>query len=80
MSVRQNMEADRQRHEAERQKKKAEELAPYIEKAMARKTFMKELADDEIPNVVALGRQIVDKGDGVQQSIGSAMRNAKGAD
>ncbi|HAC58034.1 LLM class flavin-dependent oxidoreductase [Parvibaculum sp.] len=67
-------------HEAERQKKKAEELAPYIEKAMARKTFMKELADDEIPNVVALGRQIVDKGDGVQQSIGSAMRNAKGAD
>ncbi|MFN4230930.1 LLM class flavin-dependent oxidoreductase [Parvibaculum sp.] len=67
-------------HEAERQKKKAEELAPYIEKAMARKTFMKELADDEIPNVVALGRQIVDKGDGVQQSIGSAMRNAKSAD
>lgn len=67
-------------HEAERQKKKAEELAPYIEKAMARKTFMKELADDEIPNVLALGRQIVDKGDGVQQSIGSAMRNAKSAD
>lgn len=66
-------------HEAERQKKKAEELAPYIEKAMARKTFMKELADDEIPNVLALGRQIVDKGDGVQQSIGSAMRNAKSA-
>lgn len=49
-------------HEAERQKAKAEELAPYIEKAMKRKQFMKELADDEIPNVVALGRQIVDQG------------------
>jgi alkanesulfonate monooxygenase SsuD/methylene tetrahydromethanopterin reductase-like flavin-dependent oxidoreductase (luciferase family) len=45
-------------HEAERQKRKAEELAPYIEKAMARKKFMKPLSDEEIPNVVALGRQI----------------------
>ncbi|GMV63890.1 MAG: luciferase [Parvibaculum sp.] len=67
-------------HEAERQKKKAEELAPYVEKAMARKAFMKELADDEIPNVIALGRQIVDQGDGVQKSLGSAMRNTKSAD
>lgn len=67
-------------HEAERQKKKAEELAPYVEKAMARKKAMKELADDEIPNVIALGRQIVDQGDGVQKSLGSAMRNAKSAD
>ena len=45
-------------HEAERQKKKDEELAPFIEKAFARKQKMRELADDEIPNVVALGRQI----------------------
>ncbi|PKQ05124.1 MAG: hypothetical protein CVT73_12260, partial [Alphaproteobacteria bacterium HGW-Alphaproteobacteria-12] len=67
-------------HEAERQKKKAEELAPYVEKAMARKKAMKELTDDEIPNVVALGRQIVDQGDGVQKSLGSAMRNTKSAD
>lgn len=44
--------------EAERQKKKMEELAPYIEKAFARKQRMKELADDEIPLVEALGRQI----------------------
>jgi D-serine dehydratase len=44
--------------EAERQKKKMEELAPYIEKAFARKARMKELTDDEIPNVIALGRQI----------------------
>lgn len=47
-------------HEAERQKKKAEELAPYIEAAMKRKKFMKPLSDDEIPNVVALGRQIAE--------------------
>jgi len=44
--------------ETERQKQKNEELAPFIEKAFARKQRMKELADDEIPNVLALGRQI----------------------
>jgi alkanesulfonate monooxygenase SsuD/methylene tetrahydromethanopterin reductase-like flavin-dependent oxidoreductase (luciferase family) len=43
---------------ADKQKKKVEELAPFIEKAFARKEKMKELSDDEIPNVVALGRQI----------------------
>jgi hypothetical protein len=43
---------------AARQARKAEELAPFIEKAFARKTRMKELSDDEIPNVIALGRQI----------------------
>lgn len=45
-------------HADAKQKRKAEELAPYIEKAFARKVRMRELADDEIPNVVALGRQI----------------------
>jgi alkanesulfonate monooxygenase SsuD/methylene tetrahydromethanopterin reductase-like flavin-dependent oxidoreductase (luciferase family) len=44
--------------ETERQKQKNEELAPFIEKAFARKERMKDLADDEIPNVLALGRQI----------------------
>jgi alkanesulfonate monooxygenase SsuD/methylene tetrahydromethanopterin reductase-like flavin-dependent oxidoreductase (luciferase family) len=48
--------------EAERQKRKDEELAPYVEKAMARKERMKELADDEIPTIVALGRQIAEEG------------------
>jgi alkanesulfonate monooxygenase SsuD/methylene tetrahydromethanopterin reductase-like flavin-dependent oxidoreductase (luciferase family) len=48
--------------EAERQARKMEELAPYIEKAFARKQRMKELSDDEIPNVIALGRQITDQG------------------
>ena len=38
--------------------RKAKELAPYIEQAFKRKQRMKELADDEIPTVVALGRQI----------------------
>ncbi len=45
-------------HEAARQKRKAEELAPFIEQAFARKERMKELADDEIPLVAALGRQV----------------------
>ena len=35
-----------------------EELAPYIEQAFARKQRMKALADDEIPTVIALGRQV----------------------
>jgi alkanesulfonate monooxygenase SsuD/methylene tetrahydromethanopterin reductase-like flavin-dependent oxidoreductase (luciferase family) len=47
--------------EAEREAKKAEELAPYIEKAMARKKKMAPLADAEIPKVVALGRQIAER-------------------
>jgi hypothetical protein len=45
-------------HAEARQKRKMEELAPYIEKAFARKQRMRELTDDEIPNVIALGRQI----------------------
>jgi hypothetical protein len=39
--------------------RKQQELAPYIEQALARKTFMRPLSDDEIPELHALGRQIV---------------------
>ena len=46
---------------AEHERKKAEELAPYIEQAMSRKKWMKPLADDEIPEMVALGRSIVEQ-------------------
>ena len=45
--------------EQERERRKLEELAPYLEQAMARKQYMKPLADSEIPKIVALGRQIV---------------------
>jgi len=38
---------------------KAEELAPYIEAALARKKWMKPLADGEIPKFPALGRNII---------------------
>ncbi len=48
----------RDRHEA-REKAKREELAPALERAMERKTFMRPLADDEIPEIEALGRQVV---------------------
>ncbi|MCP4006288.1 MAG: LLM class flavin-dependent oxidoreductase [bacterium] len=37
----------------EKEAKKAEELAPYFEKALARKQFMPSLSDDEIPIVEA---------------------------
>ena len=40
-------------HAAEREARKAAELAPYIEAAMARKTWMKPLADADIPVVPA---------------------------
>ena len=47
--------------EAERVKRKAEDLAPFVEAAFKRKQWMKPLADDEIPPVVALGRQVAEQ-------------------
>jgi len=46
--------------EANREKEKMEELTPYLKKAMKRKKWMAELKDDEIPDVEALGRQIIE--------------------
>ncbi len=46
--------------EAEREVAKAAELAPYIEAAMARKDWLAPLADEDIPSIFALGRQIVE--------------------
>ena len=46
---------------AAREQKKNEELAPYIEAALARKVKMAELADDEIPTYLALGRRITEE-------------------
>ena len=43
----------------ERERRKLEDLAPHLEAALARKQWMKPLADDEIPEIEALGRQIV---------------------
>ena len=42
----------------EKQAAKEKELAPYIEAALARKQFMKPLADDEIPVVKASVKQV----------------------
>ncbi len=46
--------------EEEREAAKAEELAPYIEAAFERKDRMRELVDDEIPVVTAIGRNIAE--------------------
>ncbi len=46
--------------EADRQAAKRAKLAPVIERAMARKQWMPALADDEIPEMLALGRQIAE--------------------
>jgi alkanesulfonate monooxygenase SsuD/methylene tetrahydromethanopterin reductase-like flavin-dependent oxidoreductase (luciferase family) len=46
--------------EERRQKQKMDELAPYIEKAMQRKQWMRELTDDEIPTYAAYGAMIAE--------------------
>ena len=43
----------------EREEKKREELAPTVEAALARKDWMEPIADDAIPKLEALGRQVV---------------------
>ena len=46
-------------HEAEREARKEAELAPFIEAAMARKPRLAPLAEDRIPTIAPLGRNIV---------------------
>jgi alkanesulfonate monooxygenase SsuD/methylene tetrahydromethanopterin reductase-like flavin-dependent oxidoreductase (luciferase family) len=48
--------------EIARAKEKQQRLAPVIEAALARKRYMPPLADTEIPEIHALGRQIVEQG------------------
>jgi len=45
--------------DARRQAEKTRRLAPWIERALERKQWMPALADDEIPEIEALGRRIV---------------------
>ncbi|MCG8690849.1 MAG: LLM class flavin-dependent oxidoreductase [Minwuiales bacterium] len=65
--------------EAEREAAKAAELAPYIEAALARKQRMAPLADDRIPTVVALGRQIAEE-DQTERPKEGAIAFGKGSD
>ncbi len=51
-------------HEEERERKKMEELAPYLEQAMARKRWMEPIAEEEIPRVEAFGRNIAETAQG----------------
>ena len=50
------MPAFKVRH-ASREQKKQEELAPFIKRALARKSRRPSLRDEEIPTIVALGQQ-----------------------
>ncbi len=52
--------------EEERERKKQAELAPYIEQALKRKKYMRPLEDDEIPEMRAYGRDIVER-EGIEQ-------------
>ena len=44
--------------EEERERAKIAELAPYLKAAMRRKIAMRELADDDLPTFVSLGRRM----------------------
>jgi hypothetical protein len=59
--------------EIAREKRKQDELAPYVEKAMARKQAMKPMRDEEIPVFVALGRKVAEEGTGTERQ----KQNAK---
>jgi alkanesulfonate monooxygenase SsuD/methylene tetrahydromethanopterin reductase-like flavin-dependent oxidoreductase (luciferase family) len=59
--------------EIEREKKKQAELAPYIEKAMARKHAAKPMRDEDIPIYIALGRKVAEEGTGTERQ----KQNAK---
>jgi alkanesulfonate monooxygenase SsuD/methylene tetrahydromethanopterin reductase-like flavin-dependent oxidoreductase (luciferase family) len=59
--------------EEERERKKQAELAPYIEKALARKQKMPELSDDEIPELLAYGRDIVERAGVDKQARGGSF-------
>jgi len=59
--------------EIAREKRKQEELAPHVEKAMARKQAMKPMRDEEIPVFVALGRKVAEEGTGTERQ----KQNAK---
>jgi alkanesulfonate monooxygenase SsuD/methylene tetrahydromethanopterin reductase-like flavin-dependent oxidoreductase (luciferase family) len=41
--------------------RKRERLAPFVERALARKPWMRPLRDDEIPEIHALGRQVLEQ-------------------
>jgi hypothetical protein len=59
--------------EIEREKQKQADLAPYIEKAMARKQAIKPMRDEEIPVYIALGRKVAEEGTGTERQ----KQNAK---
>ncbi len=59
--------------EEERERKKQAELAPYIKKALERKDFMPPLSDDEIPDIGAYGRDIVEREGVDEQARGGSF-------
>jgi alkanesulfonate monooxygenase SsuD/methylene tetrahydromethanopterin reductase-like flavin-dependent oxidoreductase (luciferase family) len=61
-----------QAREAERVARKTEELAPYVEAAFRRKEGTLTLRDDQIPSMLALGRQIAERSATAPQTVAAA--------
>jgi hypothetical protein len=59
--------------EEERERKKQAELAPYIAKALERKKVLPALSDDEIPEISAYGRDIVEREGVDEQARGGSF-------
>ena len=59
--------------EEERERKKRAELAPYIQKALERKKFMPAPSDEEIPELIAYGRDIVEREGVDEQARGGSF-------
>src|SRR5262249_35727410 len=64
---------------AEREARKLAELAPAVEKAMARKSKLAPLADADIPVYIALGRKITEDGLGTERQKANAQLWEKAA-
>ncbi|MBM4265451.1 MAG: LLM class flavin-dependent oxidoreductase [Deltaproteobacteria bacterium] len=62
----------------ERERAKRERLAPILERAMARKKWMRPLEDAEIPEIHALGRQIVEQMQKDQQPVPATISTGSG--
>jgi alkanesulfonate monooxygenase SsuD/methylene tetrahydromethanopterin reductase-like flavin-dependent oxidoreductase (luciferase family) len=65
--------------ETARAEAKQRELAPYVEKALARKQRMSAMADADIPVFVALGRKVAEDGGGTERQKANAKAWAEAA-
>ena len=65
-------------HSQERERRKLERLGPAMERALARKQWLPPLAEDQIPEIEALGRQVVEQLPEQERKTGTALQSGSG--